>query len=171
MSREGSSATSYRSSRAPRSRRGTGPCVPITSSSSPPALSRLQAPDLIPELQGRFPIRVELEPLSRDDFVRILTEPQSALIKQYTALLRTEAVTLDFTADAVQAVAEIATRVNERTENIGARRLYTILERVLEDVSFQASDLAGKTVAVDAGFVHARLADVVRDDDMSRYIL
>jgi ATP-dependent HslUV protease ATP-binding subunit HslU len=127
--------------------------------------------DLIPELQGRFPIRVELEPLSRDDFVRILTEPQSALIKQYTALLRTEAVTLDFTADAVQAVAEIATRVNERTENIGARRLYTILERVLEDVSFQASDLAGKTVTVDAGFVHARLADVVRDDDMSRYIL
>jgi ATP-dependent HslUV protease ATP-binding subunit HslU len=127
--------------------------------------------DLIPELQGRFPIRVELEPLSRADFVRILTEPESALIKQYTALLRTEGVTLDFTPDAVEAVAEIATRVNERTENIGARRLYTILERVLEDVSFQAPDLGGKTVTVDAGFVHARLADVLRDDDMSRYIL
>jgi ATP-dependent HslUV protease ATP-binding subunit HslU len=127
--------------------------------------------DLIPELQGRFPIRVELEPLTRDDFVRILTEPESALIKQYTALLRTEGVTLDFTPDAVQAVAEIATRVNERAENIGARRLYTILERVLEDVSFQAPDLSGKTVTVDAGFVHARLADALRDDDMSRYIL
>ena len=127
--------------------------------------------DLIPELQGRFPIRVELEPLSRADFVRILTEPESALIKQYTALLRTEGVTLDFTSDAVEAVAEIATRVNERAENIGARRLYTILERVLEDVSFQAPDLAGKTVTVDAGFVQTRLADVVRDEDMSRYIL
>jgi ATP-dependent HslUV protease ATP-binding subunit HslU len=127
--------------------------------------------DLIPELQGRFPIRVELEPLTREDFVRILTEPESALIKQYTALLRTEGVTLDFTPDAVEAVAEIATRVNERAENIGARRLYTILERVLEDVSFEAPDLAGQKVTVDAGFVHARLADAVRDDDMSRYIL
>ena len=127
--------------------------------------------DLIPELQGRFPIRVELEPLSRADFVRILTEPESALIKQYTALLRTEGVTLDFTPDAVEAVAEIATRVNERAENIGARRLYTILERVLEEVSFQAPDLAGKTVTVDAGFVHARLADIIGDDDVSRYIL
>jgi ATP-dependent HslUV protease ATP-binding subunit HslU len=127
--------------------------------------------DLIPELQGRFPIRVELEPLSRADFVRILTEPESALIKQYTALLRTEGVTLVFTPDAVEAVAEIATRVNERGENIGARRLYTILERVLEDVSFEAPDLAGKTVTVDAGFVHSRLADAIRDDDMSRYIL
>jgi ATP-dependent HslUV protease ATP-binding subunit HslU len=127
--------------------------------------------DLIPELQGRFPIRVELEPLSRADFVRILTEPESALIKQYTALLKTEGVTLDITADAIEAVADIASRVNDRTENIGARRLYTILERVLEDVSFQAPDLAGKTVTVDAGFVHARLADALRDDDLSRYIL
>jgi ATP-dependent HslUV protease ATP-binding subunit HslU len=127
--------------------------------------------DLIPELQGRFPIRVELEPLSRADFVRILTEPESALIKQYTALLKTEGVTLDITEDAVQAVADIASRVNERAENIGARRLYTILERVLEDVSFQAPDLAGKTVTIDAGFVHARLADALRDDDLSRYIL
>jgi ATP-dependent HslUV protease ATP-binding subunit HslU len=127
--------------------------------------------DLIPELQGRFPIRVELEPLSRAEFVRILTEPESALIKQYTALLKTEGVTLDITEDAVQAVADIASRVNERAENIGARRLYTILERVLEDVSFQAPDLAGKTVTIDAGFVHARLADALRDDDLSRYIL
>ena len=127
--------------------------------------------DLIPELQGRFPIRVELEPLTRADFVRILTEPESALLKQYIALLRTEGVILDFTPDAVEAVADIATRVNERTENIGARRLYTILERVLEDVSFQAPDLAGKTVTVDAGFVHGRLADAIRDDDLSRYIL
>jgi ATP-dependent HslUV protease ATP-binding subunit HslU len=127
--------------------------------------------DLIPELQGRFPIRVELEPLSEADFVRILTEPEGALVKQYTALLRTEGVTLEFTRDAVEAVAQIATRVNDRAENIGARRLYTILERVLEDVSFQAPDLAGKTVTVDAGYVHARLADVVRDDDASRYIL
>jgi ATP-dependent HslUV protease ATP-binding subunit HslU len=127
--------------------------------------------DLIPELQGRFPIRVELEPLSRGDFIRILTEPESALLKQYTALLKTEGVTLDVTPDAVEAVADIASRVNERTENIGARRLYTILERVLEDVSFQAPDLAGKTVTVDAGFVHARLADALRDDDLSRYIL
>ena len=102
--------------------------------------------DLIPELQGRFPIRVELEPLTRADFVRILTEPESALIKQYIALLRTEGVTLDVTPDAVEAVADIASRVNDRTENIGARRLYTILERVLEEVSFQAPDLAGKTV-------------------------
>jgi ATP-dependent HslUV protease ATP-binding subunit HslU len=127
--------------------------------------------DLIPELQGRFPIRVELEPLSRADFVRILTEPESALIKQYVALLKTEGVTLDVTEDAVEAVADIASRVNERAENIGARRLYTILERVLEDISFQAPDLAGKTVTVDAGFVHGRLADALRDDDLSRYIL
>src|SRR5262249_37474671 len=122
-------------------------------------------------LRGRCRPRGGREPLSRDDFVRILTEPQGALLKQYTALLRTEGVTLDFTTDAVEAVAEIATRVNERAENIGARRLYTILERVLEEVSFQASDLAGKTVTVDAGFVHARLADVIRDEDVSRYIL
>jgi ATP-dependent HslUV protease ATP-binding subunit HslU len=127
--------------------------------------------DLIPELQGRFPIRVELEPLSQADFVRILTEPENALMKQYTALLRTEGVTLDITSDAVEAVAEIASRVNERAENIGARRLYTILERVLEEISFQAPDLSGKTVTIDAGFVHARLADAIRDDDVSRYIL
>jgi ATP-dependent HslUV protease ATP-binding subunit HslU len=127
--------------------------------------------DLIPELQGRFPIRVELDPLTQGDFVRILTEPRNALTTQYVELLRTEGVTLQFTPDAVDAVAELATRVNERAENIGARRLYTILERVLEEISFQAPDMPGKVVTVDAGYVHARLADVVRDQDLSRYIL
>ncbi len=127
--------------------------------------------DLIPELQGRFPIRVELEPLTKDDFVRILTEPRNALITQYVELLRTEGVTLDFTPDAVESVAEIATRVNEQTENIGARRLYTILERLLEEISFHAPDMPGKALTIDAGYVHARLADVVRDEDLSRYIL
>jgi ATP-dependent HslUV protease ATP-binding subunit HslU len=127
--------------------------------------------DLIPELQGRFPIRVELEPLTKDDFVRILTEPRNALITQYVELLRTEGVTLQFTPDAVESVAEIATRVNERAENIGARRLYTILERLLEEISFHAPDMPGKAITIDAGYVHARLADVVRDEDLSRYIL
>jgi ATP-dependent HslUV protease ATP-binding subunit HslU len=127
--------------------------------------------DLIPELQGRFPIRVELDPLTRHDFVRILTEPRNALITQYTELLRTEDVTLEFTVDAIEAVAELATRVNERTENIGARRLYTILERLLEHVSFEAPEMAGKALTIDAGYVHARLGDVVKDEDLSRYIL
>jgi ATP-dependent HslUV protease ATP-binding subunit HslU len=127
--------------------------------------------DLIPELQGRFPIRVELDPLTRDDFVRILTEPKNALLVQYTELLRTEGVALQFAPDAVEALAEIAMRVNERAENIGARRLYTILERLLEEISFHAPDMPGKSITIDAGHVHARLADVVRDDDLSRYIL
>ena len=127
--------------------------------------------DLIPELQGRFPIRVELDPLTQGDFVRILTEPKNALITQYVELLRTEGVTLQFSRDAIEAVAEIATRVNERTENIGARRLYTILERVLEDISFEAPDMPGKTLTIDAGYVHARLAEVLKDEDLTRYIL
>ena len=127
--------------------------------------------DLIPELQGRFPIRVELDPLTKEDFVRILTEPQNALIKQYVELLKTERVTLRFTPDAVEAVAEMATRVNERTENIGARRLYTIMEKLLEDISFEAPDMPGKELTVDAGYVQARLADLVKDEDLSRYIL
>jgi ATP-dependent HslUV protease ATP-binding subunit HslU len=127
--------------------------------------------DLIPELQGRFPIRVELDPLTQADFVRILTEPRNALITQYVEMLKTEGVTLVFGPDAVEALAEIATRVNERTENIGARRLYTVLERLLDEVSFDAPEMPGKTVEIDAGYVHARLADVARDDDMSRYIL
>jgi ATP-dependent HslUV protease ATP-binding subunit HslU len=127
--------------------------------------------DLIPELQGRFPIRVELEPLGRDEFVRILTEPKSALIKQYTALMGTEGVTLDFTPDAIERIAELATLVNERTENIGARRLHTVMERLLDDVSFRAPDMAGRSVRIDAEYVDQTLADIVRSDDLSRYIL
>ena len=127
--------------------------------------------DLIPELQGRFPIRVELEPLTRQDFVRILSEPQNALVRQYVELLKTEGVTLRFGDDAVEAIAEIASEVNQRTENIGARRLYTVMEKLLDEVSFTAPDMAGKEVVVDADYVHARLADVLRNEDLSRYIL
>ena len=127
--------------------------------------------DLIPELQGRFPIRVELDPLTRADFVRILTEPRNALIRQYVELLATEGVRLTFTDDAVHAIAELAIRVNDGTENIGARRLYTIMEKLLEDVSFDAPDLPGKDLTIDAGYVHERLADLARDQDLSRYIL
>jgi ATP-dependent HslUV protease ATP-binding subunit HslU len=127
--------------------------------------------DLIPELQGRFPIRVELDPLTGEDFIRILTEPRNALIRQYVELLRTENVTIEFAADAVQAVAEIAMQVNAATENIGARRLYTIMEKLLEDVSFNAPDMPGKQLTIDAGYVHQRLGDITRDQDLSRYIL
>jgi ATP-dependent HslUV protease ATP-binding subunit HslU len=127
--------------------------------------------DLIPELQGRFPIRVELEPLTKGDFVRILNEPQNALIRQYVELLRTEGVRLEFTREAVEAVAEVAYQVNQRTENIGARRLYTIMEKLLEEISFTAPDMAGKELTIDADYVQARLADVLRDEDLSRYIL
>ncbi len=127
--------------------------------------------DLIPELQGRFPIRVELEPLTRQDFVRILNEPQNALVRQYVELLKTEGVTLRFGDDAVNAIAEIASEVNQRTENIGARRLYTVMEKLLEEISFTAPDMMGKEVMIDADYVHARLADVLRDEDLSRYIL
>jgi ATP-dependent HslUV protease ATP-binding subunit HslU len=127
--------------------------------------------DLIPELQGRFPIRVELEPLTRQDFIRILSEPQNALIRQYVELLRTEGVTLRFTEDAVEAIADIASTVNQRAENIGARRLYTVMERLLEDVSFDAPTLVGQELTIDAEYVQAHLADVVKDEDLSRYIL
>ena len=127
--------------------------------------------DLIPELQGRFPIRVELEPLGQAEFVRILTEPQSALIKQYTALMATEGVTLGFTDEAIALVAEFATRVNEQTENIGARRLHTIMERLLDEVSFDAPELAGQSITIDAAYVRRMLADIVRNEDLSRYIL
>jgi len=127
--------------------------------------------DLIPELQGRFPIRVELDPLTREDFVRILTEPQNALIRQYVELLKTEQVTLRFTPDAVEAVAEIAMKVNAGTENIGARRLYTIMEKLLEEISFNAPGLPGKELTIDAGYVHERLGEIIRDQDLSRYIL
>ncbi len=127
--------------------------------------------DLIPELQGRFPIRVELDPLTREDFIRILTEPQNALIRQYVELLKTEEVVLHFLPDAVAAVAEIATLVNQRAENIGARRLYTIMEKVLDEISFAAPDMPGKELTIDGGYVHTRLADIVKDEDLARYIL
>jgi ATP-dependent HslUV protease ATP-binding subunit HslU len=127
--------------------------------------------DLIPELQGRFPIRVELEPLTREDFVRILTEPETALTRQYVELLRTERVTLRFLPEAVEAIAETAMQVNASTENIGARRLYTIMERLLDEISFDAPDMPGKELTIDAEYVRLRLADVTRDQDLSRYIL
>ena len=127
--------------------------------------------DLIPELQGRLPIRVEMQSLKEEDFVRILTEPKNALIKQYIALLDTEGVKLQFTEDAVQTIARFATSVNEQTENIGARRLHTILEKVLDDLSFEAPDLKKKTVKVDATYVNKQLADIVKNQDLSRYIL
>ncbi len=127
--------------------------------------------DLIPELQGRFPIRVELEALGKDDFIRILTEPRSALIKQYTALMSTEGVTLEITAEAIERLAELATLVNERTENIGARRLHTVMERLLDEVSFHASELGGQTIAIDGPYVDRMLADIAKSDDLSRYIL
>ena len=127
--------------------------------------------DLIPELQGRFPIRVELEPLTREDFVRILSEPENALIRQYRELLLTEGVRLEFRPEAVEAVAEIASQVNQRAENIGARRLYTIMEKLLDEVSFDAPSLGGREIVIDAEYVHARLAEVLKDEDLSRYIL
>ena len=127
--------------------------------------------DLIPELQGRFPIRVELKSLTEEDFIRILKEPKNALIKQYQALLDTEGIKLSFTDDAVQEISSFAARVNENTENIGARRLHTILEKLLEDVSFDGPDLKKKTVKVDAVYVRRQLADIVKDQDLSRYIL
>jgi len=127
--------------------------------------------DLIPELQGRFPIRVELEPLSGDDLVRILREPKNSLIRQYTALLQTEGVELNFTEDSVVEIARIAQVANERTQNIGARRLHTVLERLLDEVSFTASEMGPKALNIDAAYVRERLASIVQDEDLSRYIL
>ena len=127
--------------------------------------------DLIPELQGRFPIRVELEALGREDFVRILTEPKSALVKQYTALLSTEGLAVRFTADAVGRIADFAALVNDRTENIGARRLHTVMEKLLDEVSFEAPDMTEKTVTIDEAYVDRMLADIVRNEDLSRYVL
>ena len=127
--------------------------------------------DLIPELQGRFPIRVELEALSKEDFVRVLTEPHNALITQYRALIGTEDVELQFTDDAIQEIAEIAVMANERSENIGARRLFTILELLLDEVSFDAPDLTERSIHIDAEYVRDRLKDIVKDEDLSRYIL
>ena len=127
--------------------------------------------DLIPELQGRFPIRVELESLTEEDFVRILHEPKNALTTQYRALLSTEGVTLAFSDDAVREIARYAATVNEKTENIGARRLHTILERLLDELSFEASDMQGESVTIDAAYVQRVLAETVKDEDLSRYVL
>ena len=127
--------------------------------------------DLIPELQGRFPIRVELEPLTKDDFVNILTKPKNALIKQYIELLNTENIELVFADDAIQEIAETAQNVNESTENIGARRLYTILEKMLDDISFEAPDMAEEKIVIDAKYVQDKISDIVKDRDLSRYIL
>ena len=127
--------------------------------------------DLIPELQGRFPIRVELEPLTKDDFVNILTKPKNALIKQYIELLNTENIELVFADDAIQEIAETAQNVNESTENIGARRLYTILEKMLDDISFEAPDMTEEKIVIDAKYVQDKISDIVKDRDLSRYIL
>jgi len=127
--------------------------------------------DLIPELQGRFPIRVELDALGRDEFVRILREPKNALLAQYTALLATEGVDLQFADDAIERVAELAALVNERMENIGARRLQTVMEKLLDEISFEGPDLSGKSITIDAAYVDRMLADIVKNEDLSRYIL
>jgi len=127
--------------------------------------------DLIPELQGRFPIRVELEALGKEEFVRILTEPRSALVKQYMALMETEGIELTFTAGAVERIADFATQVNERTENIGARRLHTVMEKLLDEISFEGPDLAEKVVTIDDAYVTRMLSDIVKNEDLSRYIL
>ena len=127
--------------------------------------------DLIPELQGRFPLRVELSALSKEDFVKILTQPKNALITQYTELLRTEGVTLDFTPEAIDRLAELATDVNSRSENIGARRLHTIMELLLEEVSFHAPEISGQTITITPGYVDEKLKNIVQDQDLTRYIL
>jgi ATP-dependent HslUV protease ATP-binding subunit HslU len=127
--------------------------------------------DLIPELQGRFPIRVELESLSIADFESILTSTDASLTKQYQALLETEGVKLDFTADGIHRLAEIAFAVNERTENIGARRLYTVMEKLLEEISFTATSSGGQTIALDAAYVNDRLDKLSVNEDLSRYVL
>ncbi|HQP29567.1 MAG TPA: ATP-dependent protease ATPase subunit HslU [Syntrophales bacterium] len=135
------------------------------------AFSSTKPSDLIPELQGRFPIRVELDSLGKEEFIRILTEPHNALIKQYREMMATEGIDMVFTDDAVAEIAEVAETVNERTENIGARRLYTIMETLLDEVSFDAPDMEEKQVVIDADYVRERLDDIVEDEDLSRYIL
>jgi len=127
--------------------------------------------DLIPELQGRFPIRVELEALGKEDFVRILTEPQNALVKQYTALMETEGMTLRFLDEAIDRIADFAARVNERTENIGARRLHTVMEKLLDEISFEGPELAGTSITIDDAYVRRMLDNIVKNEDLSRYIL
>jgi ATP-dependent HslUV protease ATP-binding subunit HslU len=127
--------------------------------------------ELMPELQGRFPIRVELSDLNRDDFLRILTEPKHSLTKQYAELIATEGVKLEFTSDGVAALADVASEVNRTTQNIGARRLHTILERVVEEVSYEGPDWTGRTVRIDAAYVHGRLAEILKKEDLTQFIL
>ena len=127
--------------------------------------------DLIPELQGRLPIRVELKALQPEDFVRILTEPDASLTNQYMALLGTEDVKLSFTKDGIEKMANLAWHINERTENIGARRLHTVIEKLLEDISFRASELKGKTMTIDAAYVEQQIGELCKDEDLSRFIL
>ncbi len=127
--------------------------------------------DLIPELQGRFPIRVELKPLTKEDFVRILTEPENALTKQYIELLKTEGVEVEFTEDAIEEIARISEEINNRTENIGARRLHTVMEKLLEDISFNAPEMSGQYIIIDSKFVKAKLENIIEDEELSRYIL
>jgi ATP-dependent HslUV protease ATP-binding subunit HslU len=135
------------------------------------AFHQAKPSDLLPELQGRLPIRVELQPLSRDDLRRILVEPEHSLVKQYAALMSTENVTLSFTEDAVDALSDLAADINDRIENIGARRLHTVLERLLEDISFTATDRSGETIAVDAAYVNEKVAPLAQKGDLSRFIL
>jgi len=135
------------------------------------AFSATKPSDLIPELQGRFPIRVELNSLGKEEFIRILTEPQNALVRQYTEMMATEGVRISFTEDAIAALAETATLVNERMENIGARRLYTIMESLLDEISFEAPEMQGQEVVIDADYVAEQLDEIVDDEDLSRYIL
>ncbi len=127
--------------------------------------------DLIPELQGRFPIRVELKSLTKEDFIKILTEPQNALTKQYIELMKTEGVYLEFTEDAIEEIAAISEEINNKTENIGARRLHTVMEKLLEDISFNAPDMTGQSIIIDSKFVRAKLEGIVKDEELSRYIL
>jgi ATP-dependent HslUV protease ATP-binding subunit HslU len=127
--------------------------------------------DLIPELQGRLPIRVELTSLGEADFIRILTEPKNALIKQYVALMDTEGLKLTFSDDGIATIARFATQVNEQTENIGARRLHTIMEKLLEEISFEAPDMKRKAMKIDTAYVSKQLAEIVKNQDLSRYIL
>jgi ATP-dependent HslUV protease ATP-binding subunit HslU len=135
------------------------------------AFSASKPSDLIPELQGRFPIRVELDSLGKEDFIRILTEPKNALVKQYIEMMATEGIKLSFTDDSIATIAEVATQVNEKTENIGARRLYTIMETLLDDISFEAPDMKEKEITIDAKYVDEKLDEIVEDEDLSRYIL
>ena len=135
------------------------------------AFSLSKPSDLIPELQGRFPLRVELDSLNKDDFKRILTEPKNALIKQYTALLGTEGVTLDFKDEAIERISSMAEEVNSKSENIGARRLHTIMEKVLDEISFEADEHKGETISIDAAYVDSKVQNVANNEDLSRYIL